>query len=244
MRDRQLLKRIQNVLDEEDARAGDYEDEGDDEVDDEWKELFTKPVAEERVISTAGGRGPTTGQVDKGLGDEIGETTASTTPAATTTTVPAPTSTSPPEPASTLRNRQPRAQPSQPAASTTSSQPTPAPPSRPQPSKHQQTDAVFTAQRSEQEDLTSSLLTLATQLKDSSKSFHSLLENDKSALERAAVGIDKTSSTMEAAGRQMGMLRKMSEGKGWWGRMMLYAWIFGLWVVAILIVFVGPKMRF
>lgn len=239
MRDRQLLKRIQNLLDEEDAHAEDYEDEGDDEVDDEWKELFAKPVAEERDISTAGGQGPMTVQIDKGLRDEVGETTASTTPAATATAPPAPTSTSPPEPASSLRNRHSKTQPSQPAK-TTSSQPTPAP----QPSKLQETDAALSAQRSEQEDLTASLLSLASQLKTSSKSFHSTLENEKSVLDRAVSGIDKTSSTMEAAGQRMGMLRKMSEGKGWWGRMMLYAWIFGLWVVAVLIVFVGPKMRF
>lgn len=40
------------------------------------------------------------------------------------------------------------------------------------------------------------------------------------------------------------MLRRMSEGKGWWGRMMIYLWIFGLWVVALGIVFLGPKLRF
>jgi hypothetical protein len=96
----------------------------------------------------------------------------------------------------------------------------------------------------EQEDLTSSLLTLASQLKSSSQSFQSTLEGEKSALDRAVSGIDRTSSTMEAAGKRMGMLRKMTEGKGLWGRMMLYAWIFGLWVVAILIVYVGPKLRF
>jgi hypothetical protein len=49
---------------------------------------------------------------------------------------------------------------------------------------------------------------------------------------------------MEAAGKRMGLLKRMSEGKGWWGRIMLYAWIGGLWVVAILLVFVGPKLRF
>jgi hypothetical protein len=81
-------------------------------------------------------------------------------------------------------------------------------------------------------------------LKSSSQSFQSTLEGEKSALDRAVSGIDRTSATMEAAGRRMGMLRKMTEGQGLWGRMMLYAWIFGLWVVAILIVYVGPKLRF
>ncbi|CAG8896309.1 unnamed protein product [Penicillium nalgiovense] len=107
-----------------------------------------------------------------------------------------------------------------------------------------ETEFELGTHRMEQEDLTSSLLTLASQLKSSSQSFQSTLEGEKSALDRAVSGIDRTSSTMEAAGKRMGMLRKMTEGKGLWGRMMLYAWIFGLWVVAILIVYVGPKLRF
>jgi hypothetical protein len=106
------------------------------------------------------------------------------------------------------------------------------------------TEKELSTHRMEQEDLTSSLLTLASQLKSSSKTFQSTLEGEKSALDRAVSGIDRTSTTMEAAGKRMGLLRKMTEGKGWWGRMMLYAWIFGLWVVAILIVFVGPNLRF
>ncbi|KAJ6145777.1 hypothetical protein N7470_009672 [Penicillium chermesinum] len=103
---------------------------------------------------------------------------------------------------------------------------------------------ALSAQRLEQEDLTTSLLSLASQLKASSHSFQATLDNEKSALDRAVTGMDKTSSTMEAAGQRMGMLRRMTEGKGWWGRMMLYAWIFGLWLVAVLIVFLGPKLRF
>lgn len=231
------------MLDEEDARAGRDEEEGDDEeeVDDEWKELFAKPV-KERLVSAVGGQGSTILQVDEGRRDEVGETERSIT-STTAATSAASTSTPTPEPASIVRNRHPRPQPTQPAPSTkttTTRQPAPSE----HPTKLRETEHALDAQRSEQEDLTSSLLTLASQLKASSQSFQSTLENEKSVLDRAVSGIDKTSSTMEAAGQRMGMLRKMSEGKGWWGRMMLYAWIFGLWVVAFLIVFVGPKMRF
>ena len=49
---------------------------------------------------------------------------------------------------------------------------------------------------------------------------------------------------MEAAGNRMGALRRMTEGKGWWGRIRLYAIIAALWVAAFLLVFVGPKLRF
>ncbi|RHZ59574.1 uncharacterized protein CDV56_103253 [Aspergillus thermomutatus] len=108
----------------------------------------------------------------------------------------------------------------------------------------QETEQTLDAHRAEQEDLTTSLLSLATQLKVSSQAFHSSLEAEKSVLARAVDGLDRTSTNMDAAEKRMGMLRRMTEGKGWWGRMMLYAWIFGLWIVAVLIVFLGPKLRF
>jgi hypothetical protein len=85
---------------------------------------------------------------------------------------------------------------------------------------------------------------MASALKQSSQSFSSSLEAEKSVLDRAGEGLDKSAVGMEAAGKKMGVLRRMSEGQGWWGRIMLYAWIAGLWVVAFLLVFVGPKLRF
>ncbi|KAI4222699.1 MAG: hypothetical protein L6R36_005958 [Xanthoria steineri] len=96
----------------------------------------------------------------------------------------------------------------------------------------------------EQVDLTSSMVALVAQLKSSTLAFSSSLDLDNEALARAQEGLEKNQSGMEAAGKRMGMLRRMSEGKGWWGRMMLYAWIVGLWIVAIALVFVGPKFRF
>lgn len=107
-----------------------------------------------------------------------------------------------------------------------------------------QTDAVLSDHRSEQESLETSLLDMAKQLKQQSLHFHQTLEGDKSVVDRALSGLDKNALGMEAAGQRMGTLRRMTEGKGWWDRMKLYALIFGLWVVAFLIVFVGPKVRF
>ena len=49
---------------------------------------------------------------------------------------------------------------------------------------------------------------------------------------------------MEAAQKRVGALRRLTEGRGWWGRMLMYAYIAGLMVLAILIVFVLPKLRF
>jgi hypothetical protein len=225
-RDRQLLKRIQSVLDEEDARAVDEaEDEAEDDEADEWKGLFSKPVE----VIPAAQKQP---QV-QGRKHEKDVQVSNTTTYPTATSAPAPAATIPP---STLRNRH-NTQESPKETATATGRNT-------SPNKLESTEQALTSDRMEQEDLTSSLLSLASQLKASSHSFQSTLENEKSVLDRAVTGIDKTSTTMEAAGQRMGMLRKMSEGKGWWGRMMLYAWIFALWLVAVLIVFVGPKLRF
>ncbi|RDL41229.1 Uncharacterized protein BP5553_01208 [Venustampulla echinocandica] len=105
-------------------------------------------------------------------------------------------------------------------------------------------EALLTHHRTEQESLTNSLLDMASALKASSQSFASSLEDEKDILNRATQGMDKNELGLESATRRMGMLRSMTEGKGWWGRMLMYAWIAGLALLAVLIVFVGPKLRF
>ncbi|KAJ5901952.1 hypothetical protein N7495_002480 [Penicillium taxi] len=232
-RDRQLLKRMQAVLDEE-THADEHETD-DVDVDAEWNDLLAKPVTGKTITSS---------EPQSEVNHAINNDGAISSPLATlpsVTSTPTPTATSLPIPSSTLRSRTrdpsttPALDTAMSTARTTGGKPN---------EKFVSAEQAISAQRLEQEDLTSSLLSLAGQLKASSHAFHSTLENEKSVLDRAVTGIDKTSSTMEAAGQRMGMLRKMTEGKGWWGRMMLYAWIFGLWVVALLIVFIGPKLRF
>lgn len=105
-------------------------------------------------------------------------------------------------------------------------------------------EALLTHNRTEQESLTSSLLSMAQQLKASSNAFASSLEDDKGILNRATDGLDKNELGMEAAQKRMGYLRTMTEGRGWWGRMMMYAYIAGLMALALVIVFVLPKLRF
>ena len=106
------------------------------------------------------------------------------------------------------------------------------------------TERALLADSRTHEDLTSSLVSLASQLKQQTRNFQASLDADKGLLDRALEGLDKNVTGMDAASKRMGMLRRMSEGKGWLGRIMLYAWILGLWVLAILLVFVGPKLRF
>ena len=106
------------------------------------------------------------------------------------------------------------------------------------------TEALLTHNRTEQESLTSSLLSMAQQLKVSSQAFASSLEGEKGILSRATEGLDRNELGMEAAQRRMGYLRTMTEGRGWWGRMIMYGYIAGLMVLALVIVFVLPKLRF
>lgn len=145
-------------------------------------------------------------------------------------------------------------EPQTPAVSTTIEEPTSVLRNRKQPRKPPDT-ATSTNKETTQADLlahndaesatlTTSLLQLAQALKASSTAFSISLEADTEVLNRATDGLDKNTTGMEAAGKRIGLLKRMSEGKGWWGRMMLYAWIGGLWVLAILLVFAGPKLRF
>lgn len=85
---------------------------------------------------------------------------------------------------------------------------------------------------------------MASALKDSSRAFAASLDDEKDILDHAGKGMDKNEEALNAASKRMSLLRGMSEGKGWWGRIMLYAWIGGLMVLAVLIVFVMPKLRF
>ncbi|KAK8065485.1 synaptobrevin [Apiospora hydei] len=106
------------------------------------------------------------------------------------------------------------------------------------------TEAILDHQRDEQDKLTESLLSMASALKSSSRAFATSLEEEKDVLNSAGTGLDKNERGLEAAARRMGTLRKMSEGRGLIGRYILMATIAGMWVLAILIVFVLPKLRF
>jgi hypothetical protein len=106
------------------------------------------------------------------------------------------------------------------------------------------TEAILDHQRAEQDRLTESLVDMASRLKAQSKTFSSTLEEDKDVLSTASTGLEKNERGLDAASRGIGTLRRMSEGQGWLGRMLLYLWIFGMMVLAVVIVFVLPKLRF
>lgn len=250
---------MQNALDEiqseEEVRSSsrvngwDNEDDFEEDEDDadssedllgtpeEGASTADEATPEDDVSRQAHARGPPTAKTTTTT------TTSSTIPPPTSTIEAgsAPTTTTTPGPALRNRHRNDTTTPSTTATATGSSLHKPTPTSPP---PEAETEEALSTDRLEQENLTSSLLDLATQLKSSSHAFQASLEAEKSVLARAAEGLDRTTGNLASAERRMGMLRRMTEGKGWWGRMLLYAWIFALWVVAVLIVFVGPKLRF
>lgn len=105
-------------------------------------------------------------------------------------------------------------------------------------------EAIMDRERREQEEITEAMSKITKELKLSSLRFSEALEEDKEMTEQAAKGLSSNELGLEAAARRMGALTRMTEGKGWWGRVILYAWIYGLMVVLVLIVFVLPKLRF
>ncbi|GME48381.1 hypothetical protein GTA08_BOTSDO01724 [Neofusicoccum parvum] len=108
----------------------------------------------------------------------------------------------------------------------------------------QKSEKLMSHNRAEQETLTSSLLEMASMLKQQTMQFGSSLESEKDILDRAGKGLDTSAQGMEAAGQRMGTLRRMTEGKGWWARVRLYGIIAALWMACIIIMFVMPKLRF
>lgn len=149
-----------------------------------------------------------------------------------------------PDPPPELRSRRPQASDNKEAASTTAREQLFADRSqRKQDPCLSQSETLLSHNRSEQEMLTTGLIGLAKQLKESSIQFSSSLETEKDVLKRAEGGLDKSSQGMEAVHRNISFLGRMSEGQGLWGRIKLYAFIFGLWLACFLIVFIGPKIR-
>ena len=105
-------------------------------------------------------------------------------------------------------------------------------------------ETLLQAHRTEQADLTETLLSLARSLKESSYNFQASLSSEKDILDRAGTGLDKNVDRMDQASSRMKGLRRMTEGKGWWGRLLLYGYIAGLWVLALVLVLGLPKLRF
>ncbi|MCJ1398538.1 hypothetical protein MMC11_001738 [Xylographa trunciseda] len=102
---------------------------------------------------------------------------------------------------------------------------------------------ILESDSSTQAQLTSSLVQMAAALKKSSLALSASLTEDNTTLFETVSALDKNTDGMSAASKRMGMLRSMSEGRWWWGRMLLYGIIGALWLVALTVVFLMPKLR-
>ncbi|KAI0851780.1 hypothetical protein F5Y00DRAFT_259270 [Daldinia vernicosa] len=106
------------------------------------------------------------------------------------------------------------------------------------------TEAIMDLHRAEQDKLTESMVGMARALKESTHRFASSLREDEDVVRAAGTNLERNERGLGAVAGRMGALRRLTEGKGWWGRMLLYLWIAGLAVFAVLLVFVFPKLRF
>lgn len=150
----------------------------------------------------------------------------------------------PSSPNQTLRRRRgPQKQPPQPLSSLAAEHSPSSPHSSAPKPPNLSTARALESASTTQDSLSDSLVTMARQLHQQSKAMSASLDSDATLLSRATEGLEKSHGGMAATGKQMGMLSRMSEGRGLWGRMLMYAWIFGLWVLLVLLVFVGPKLR-
>lgn len=102
---------------------------------------------------------------------------------------------------------------------------------------------TLTHDQDDQEALQTSLVSLAGMLKSSAQNMHEHLEKDRSILDVTLETMDRSTANMTQTGQRMGVLRRMSEGKGWWGRVLLYFLIAALWLVAVAVMLLLPKLR-
>ncbi|KAF2102768.1 hypothetical protein NA57DRAFT_71752 [Rhizodiscina lignyota] len=220
---RNEIKRLSQRLQELNDLAVNSDDDEDEEQEEDEAETQSKWTAASHTVPSQNGDHNNLDHGDKSI-----QSPSTTTSAA-------------------LRSRHPRIA-STPAATTSASL---FPPNFKPPSTNvdldpnlSQTEALLSHNRREQENLTDSLLDLVSQFKASAIQFQTSLESEKDVLAQATSGLDKNATGMEVAGRRMGTLRRMTEGKGWWARMKIYGLIVLLYVVALVIIFVLPKLRF
>ncbi|CAK7206752.1 hypothetical protein SEUCBS139899_009558 [Sporothrix eucalyptigena] len=104
-------------------------------------------------------------------------------------------------------------------------------------------EAVLDHHRREQEALSEDILRLAQALKEKSLTTSRMLEDDKDVVDRVGEGMNTTTDSLSAASRSMAVLTRMTEGKGWWGRMMLLGMVYGMMLALLLIFLFLPKLR-
>jgi len=110
-------------------------------------------------------------------------------------------------------------------------------------SKGSERDATLGEHRVEQEEIMRSLELLTYELKSAADTFSGHLQDERRHMDEAVRGLDGNADGLAHAGHKMGRLRKLSERRGWLGRMSLYAYIVLLWAVALVLMLLLPKLR-
>ncbi|QDS72610.1 hypothetical protein FKW77_001666 [Venturia effusa] len=116
-------------------------------------------------------------------------------------------------------------------------------------------EARLAADRTEQENITASLITLAQSLKSSAINFQTSVEAEKDTVKRAVLGLDKNVSGMAEAGNKMGELTRNQRGEGYLAQIPLLGPLLGgmmgkyvqvglLWLMVVLLFVFLPKLRF
>lgn len=103
-------------------------------------------------------------------------------------------------------------------------------------------DDTLSEHRHSQDDLTASLLSMASQLKANSLLFAQSLEAEKPLLDEATRALDKNALGMEGAGRKMDTLEK-SQGVSWFYKIKVFAALAALCLTGFLLLFVRPIGR-
>lgn len=103
---------------------------------------------------------------------------------------------------------------------------------------------LLEAHDTQQDQITSDLLQLASNLKLSTNAFSESLAASDDVVDQAASNLDKNVSGMESASTRMNLLRRATSGWNLFNKMSLYVRIAVLWVAIILLTFVAPKLRF
>lgn len=115
-------------------------------------------------------------------------------------------------------------------------------------------ESRLAADRTEQENITASLITLAQSLKSSAINFHTSIEAEKDTVKRAVLGLDKNVSGMTDAGQKMGELTRNQRGEGLLAQIPILGPLLGgmmgkyiqvglLWVLAMVLFVFLPKLR-
>ncbi|KAI9897204.1 hypothetical protein N3K66_008226 [Trichothecium roseum] len=104
-------------------------------------------------------------------------------------------------------------------------------------------EALLDRQARERDGMAEKVYEMARAMRRQQDDMADALGAEKELLGRTAETMERSAGGMRLATGRLGQFARMTEGKGWWGRVILYAWVYGLMLALVLLVFVLPKLR-